>query len=614
MKFRKDINGLRAIAVISVVLFHFNPDWVPGGFAGVDVFFVISGFLMTSIILSGLESQSFNLAKFYIARANRIIPALAMLSAVLLAFGFILLTNIDYAVLGKHVASSMLFISNIGYWFEAGYFDSRSHEKWLLHTWSLSVEWQFYILYPIVLKILASFLSINNLKKLLLISTIVLFALSAYATYKSPQASYFLLPTRAWEMMVGGIAFCYPVALSARVGKVTELLGILMIVVAYVYITPDDYWPGYLAALPVGGAFLVILASRESSIFTSNFLFQYLGKWSYSIYLWHWPLVVLIYWYSLDSLYIYLGILLSIVLGFLSYKYIEAYRFKGDFRSFMSLINCKPILFSIVISLIGYGVYTSEGLDVRFSPETRLKYKEAFEAHKDEEYPEPNLVIGGNLIRFIEGTSDENILFIGASHIAQTYPYAKINHGKYNVYYLTEHGCFLTPSFKKGVQDCSNIQNYKALFQNINFSKVVTSFYLFRAAIPEDEVQAEAVVANRIKEYDEFLKFAKQHTDELYLVLGEPTGDEFDPKLSIRHGLSLFVTKQAMVESHEVSYKALEKLKELQDVVIIDPLEFFCTDICPTIGENGKYIYYDKTHYRPWFAVEHLTFLEPVFK
>ena len=136
MKFRKDINGLRAIAVIAVVLFHFNPSAVTGGFAGVDVFFVISGFLMTGIIFRGIEQNNFSILRFYVARANRIIPALAVLCMALLIFGWFYINPVDYQIIGKHIASSITFLSNIIYWRESGYFDAASHEKWLLHTWS----------------------------------------------------------------------------------------------------------------------------------------------------------------------------------------------------------------------------------------------------------------------------------------------------------------------------------------------------------------------------------------------------------------------------------------------------------------------------------------------
>ena len=134
MKFRKDINGLRAVAVIAVVLFHFNAAWMPGGFAGVDVFFVISGFLMTGIIFRGIEQNSFSIGKFYRARASRIVPALAALCLFLLLFGWFYLVPLDYENLGKHATNSIIFFSNHTYFNEAGYFDSASHQKWLLHT------------------------------------------------------------------------------------------------------------------------------------------------------------------------------------------------------------------------------------------------------------------------------------------------------------------------------------------------------------------------------------------------------------------------------------------------------------------------------------------------
>lgn len=217
--FRKDINALRAIAVIAVVLFHFNSTWLPGGFAGVDVFFVISGFLMTSIIFRGFEQSNFNLFKFYVSRSNRIIPALAFLCLVLVILGWFYLPPPEYKALGKHVTKSISFLSNYTYKKEAGYFDSASHEKWLLHTWSLAVEWQFYIIYPFILLILKRFLSIAHLKKLIIAAFFISLIYSIYLTNKNANAAYYLLQTRAWEMLIGGIAFLYPIKLKNKHAK-----------------------------------------------------------------------------------------------------------------------------------------------------------------------------------------------------------------------------------------------------------------------------------------------------------------------------------------------------------------------------------------------------------
>ncbi|WP_025821384.1 acyltransferase family protein [Shewanella marina] len=365
MTFRSDINGLRAIAVIAVMLFHFNSSWLPGGFAGVDVFFVISGFLMTGIIFKGLENNNFSIINFYVARANRIIPALSVVCAVLLLFGWFYLTPLDYTVLGKHVISSMLFISNLTYWLESGYFDSASYEKWLLHTWSLSVEWQFYIIYPIVLVLLKKMLTMSSLKKLLLLSTIMIFLFSIYATYRFPNASYFLLPTRAWEMMLGGLAFIYPFKFKEKNKKYIEWFGILLIFSSYIVISNDTPWPGYLALIPVIGTYFVIIADRNASIITDNIIMRNIGKWSYSLYLWHWPIVVFGLYYGFNNWFL-IGIPLSIVLGYLSYRYVERLRLSKDLNlSLKSILYFKPLLLVIMISGISWIVVIENGFDKR---------------------------------------------------------------------------------------------------------------------------------------------------------------------------------------------------------------------------------------------------------
>lgn len=353
MRFRKDINGLRALAVIAVVLFHFNSSWMPGGFAGVDVFFVISGFLMTGIIFRGMEQDNFSVLNFYVARANRIIPALALLCLALLVFGWFYFTPLEYKALGKHAASSVGFLSNFVYWREAGYFDAASHEKWLLHTWSLSVEWQFYIIYPLVLIALRKFLSVNTLKLLLIVGTVLGFVFSVVATYKAPNASYYLFPMRAWEMMIGGVAYLYPFTLKENRKKLVEWAGLILVITSYFLISAENLWPGYLALFPVLGSFLIIQAQRNDSIITGNIVFQKIGTWSYSVYLWHWPFVVAIYTFSLPSYYIYIGMVLSVLLGFMSYKYVEKINFQRTFPTLLGYLKCKPIYIAGIIGVLG---------------------------------------------------------------------------------------------------------------------------------------------------------------------------------------------------------------------------------------------------------------------
>lgn len=358
MNFRSDINGLRAIAVIAVVLFHFNSSWLPGGFIGVDVFFVISGFLMTGIIFRGLENNSFNIFKFYVARANRIIPALAFLCIVLLIFGWFYLTPLDYETLGKHVVSSIGFLSNVVYWSGAGYFDAVSQEKWLLHTWSLSVEWQFYILYPIILISFKHFLSIDSLKKIVVLSAGLGFVFSIFATMKWPGGAYYLLPTRAWEMIFGGVAYIYPISLSTIHKKITELFGITLILISYFFISGDVAWPGHFALLPVTGTYLVIIANRRESIITNNIIFQALGKWSYSIYLWHWPIVVFCYYLGNDDWW-YIWMVSSVLIGYLSFRFIESNKFslKDKWRQLLRVPSFWIFVLTLLLGTLSYQVH-----------------------------------------------------------------------------------------------------------------------------------------------------------------------------------------------------------------------------------------------------------------
>ncbi|WP_231614053.1 acyltransferase family protein [Pseudoalteromonas sp. NZS71_1] len=415
MQFREDINGLRAIAVIAVILFHFNSSWIPGGFAGVDVFFVISGFLMTGIIFKGLEQQKFSILRFYVARANRIIPALAILCVILLILGWFYLTPQDYKALGKHAASSIAFVSNVTYWLESGYFDALSSEKWLLHTWSLSVEWQFYLIYPLVLVALYKFISIDMMKKVVLVSTILGFVFCVIATYKWSKGAYFLLPSRAWEMMLGGVAYLYPFSIKDKQKKLVEWIGIALILGSYFLISKDTPWPGYFAVFPVLGAFLVIQAQRNNSIVTSNIVFQKLGAWSYSIYLWHWPLVVIIYYFSLNNNYIYIGIALSVLLGFLSNKYIEKIKFKSNFNKRLDYLKCKPLYLALIVGIAGYIVISNNGFDseVRLTSE-QLIVTNGMHKNKREHYC--GTLIDGDSPSCKYGDGEVKAIVLGDSH------------------------------------------------------------------------------------------------------------------------------------------------------------------------------------------------------
>lgn len=329
--FRHDINGLRALAVVLVVLFHFRVPGFEAGFLGVDVFFVISGYLMAALMMRGLESgqgQGALLWSFYFARARRIVPALVVLVAVLLAIGWWTLSPADYAQLATHAQYALVFASNHEFFSEAGYFDVASHEKWLLHTWSLAVEWQFYLILPILFLVVWRW---RSSRRLLVIVVGVAAALSLFVSIRKagqdPEAAFYLLPSRAWELLVGSLVYLLAdrVHWSETVRRWLEATGIALILLAVLLFDETTPWPGLPALLPVAGAALVILASRHATGWAMPLAVQWLGRVSYSLYLWHWPVFVGLVFLGMQHEVpaITLGILVSLILAGLSFTWVE---------------------------------------------------------------------------------------------------------------------------------------------------------------------------------------------------------------------------------------------------------------------------------------------------
>ncbi|MBJ8798464.1 acyltransferase [Citrobacter freundii] len=325
--FRHDINGLRAWAVLAVVFYHFGVPGFSGGFIGVDVFFVISGFLMTAIIVNGLERGNFSLWSFYLARARRIIPALIVLCSTLLFLGWFWLPTADYHVLALNAITALTFVSNLKFWREAGYFDITSRENWLLHTWSLSVEWQFYILLPVGCILLWRWFGLQGVKFALIAAGVLSLALSIYVSPRLPGSAFYLLPTRIWELLAGGAVWWLTRrhSMSQRPARILELVGFILIALSVTLLDVTRPWPGSYAVVPVLGTVLVLAANRQRSFFTSTAIFRQIGASSYSIYLWHWPLAVLLSYADKqhNPWWIATGIVMSLLLGKTSLLLVE---------------------------------------------------------------------------------------------------------------------------------------------------------------------------------------------------------------------------------------------------------------------------------------------------
>ncbi len=345
--------------MISVVLYHFGVPCVSGGFVGVDVFFVISGFLMTGIVLERVDHKG--VLDFYIARFLRIVPALLVVVLTLMAFGMLALSTNEYELLSRNAIASLFFYSNNYYAIHSSYFDPSSELNFLLHTWSLSAEWQFYILYPLLVILIKK----SRLPVELALSAI--FTISLTVTLMRVTGTrediFYLLPTRAWEMLAGGLVYMASVRYKIPEWiKHCDGYGIALIVVAATILHSNGYWPSYSTFAPVLGASMVILSNDQNSIFTSNRVAQWAGKISYSVYLWHWPVVVAMRYYQIDfsAINIFIGVVSSFALGDLSYRIIES-----TLRKRARLIF-NISLFAVAMSACMF-VMLTKGISFRFS-------------------------------------------------------------------------------------------------------------------------------------------------------------------------------------------------------------------------------------------------------
>jgi peptidoglycan/LPS O-acetylase OafA/YrhL len=295
--YRADIDGLRALAVVAVVLYHFKLGPFGGGFVGVDVFFVISGYLITSIIQNRIDEHRFTFAWFYERRVRRLFPALAAVLAVTLAAGAWLLLPTDLALLGKSTTSTLLFISNVFFWRTSDYFNSDSELNPLLHMWSLSVEEQFYIGLPLLLLAVHRFAP-HRLVTVLLLSAGASFAACVLATYLSPSAAFYLSPFRGWELLVGALLAVAPLPpiQRPRWRQIMAGVGLALVVGSLLWIKPGPEFPGWRALAPVlGTAALIVSGDHGGSLVHRALRLRpvvYIGLISYSLYLWHWPLLV----------------------------------------------------------------------------------------------------------------------------------------------------------------------------------------------------------------------------------------------------------------------------------------------------------------------------------
>ena len=386
-RYRPDIDGLRAVAVISVVLYHADL-LCPGGFVGVDVFFVISGFLITSLIWKDLETGKFTFTNFWERRARRIIPPLVVMILATFVAGWFLLLPDDFINLGRAAAAQAVFSANIHYWLDTGYFSGIAKEKPLLHTWSLAVEEQFYLIVPFVLWAAFRFKFFKRragVLSLLGAGFAASLAISIYGVANFPASTFYLLHTRAWELLTGSIVAFIP-ALSVRRGtrEFVSLAGILLIITPVFGYTSATPFPGLAALPPCVGTALIIWSNNKQTIAGSLLSMRpvvYVGLISYSLYLYHWVFFAYSKYMQLVPFSLSFGwragmVGLSFLCAFLSFKYIET-----PFRTRKAASSRKEVFaFAgsglVIVLFCGLAGIWFQGFPQRLSPQ-KLEFANA---------------------------------------------------------------------------------------------------------------------------------------------------------------------------------------------------------------------------------------------
>ncbi len=372
--YRPDIDGLRALAVLAVVGFHAFPDWVRGGMIGVDIFFVISGFLISTIIFGSLERGDFSFKAFYVRRIRRIFPALLTVMTACFVFGWFALLADEYKQLGKHIAAGAGFVSNFALWSESGYFDNDSMTKPLLHLWSLGIEEQFYIVWPFLLW--ASWKKKVSLLKTTAVIAVASFGVNIWQHRIDMVADFYSPLTRFWELLVGaGLAYANlrGMALPKKIKispNALSFLGLALIVAGLLLIKKSSFFPGFWALLPTFGAAFVISAGAKAwfnrTVLSSRPM-VFFGLISFPLYLWHWPLLSFAHIVESEtpvrSVRI-AAVLFSILLAWLTCAFIEKpLRFgPNGKRKAIGLLAAM-----LLVGSAGFAVYQKDGLESRSS-------------------------------------------------------------------------------------------------------------------------------------------------------------------------------------------------------------------------------------------------------
>lgn len=627
-----------------VVLFHGWPKWLKSGFIGVDVFFVISGYLITSIILKDLNRESFSIREFYIRRVRRIFPALLTVLAATLGFGWYVLLHHEFTLLGKHVAGAATFVSNLVLWNESGYFDNDHTTKPLLHFWSLGVEEQFYLVWPLML---ALFFRLRGGILLVLAAALgASFLYGMYTTFNEPAEAYFSPVSRFWELASGGVVAYMLAKKDVEIPgrQFLSVAGAVMLVLGAVFIDSQSPFPGSWALLPVLGTCALIVAGPGCTInkvVLGNPLMAYVGRISYPFYLWHWPL--------LSFGYIILGekppattkmmlIGAALALAVLTYHLVE--------RPVQLRQRRGRVIQGLLAGLVGFGVLGAAAqaglLRERINTNGADRYLRAL---NDLGFPHPAmkpLRYGESVFQQLQGTGQGTTVFLGDSVMEQYAPLVAdgLATGRFNrksVVFATAGGC---PPIKGAVKlplirfpHCSQtVDNAYRLAASPAVDTVVIAaiwYGYFTAANHDVKMQAggrtEQFPSKNAHEmaYASLLdsvRHLRQQGKRVFIILQPPTGEAFDPRSMIagsrfdevrpRSDMPPYLVERFRNDNREPRAR-LADIARQTGAIVVDPVDYLCRNgTCPVLSAAGEPIYTDPVHMRPYFVKSAVRYLD----
>jgi peptidoglycan/LPS O-acetylase OafA/YrhL len=622
--YRADIDGLRALAVGLVVLFHFFPNHLTAGFIGVDIFFVISGFLITTIVLGQLQLGRFSYTGFYVRRVNRIFPALLLVLAVNLLLGWHALVIDEFEALGKHVAASATFLSNFALWHEAGYFDNAADTKPLLHLWSLAIEEQFYIVWPVLLGLLLR--GRRRFMALIALAISASFAWNLWAVRFDPTAAYYSPATRGWQLAVGGLLAC-----AQHKGMLSRLpfgpglrafSGLALLAMAVALIDKGRGYPGAWALLPTLGTALLISAGMVSWVNRRLLGWRPLaaiGLISYPLYLWHWPVLIwakLIFMTGNLSVPIRGGLIaLSVLLGWLTYALFEKpvkARNNGRTALWLSLAM-------VCVGLTGLSFWRG-ALGNRMDGEDLVK---VVSATKDWDYPPASFE---PVVRFSDynfyrkpGSGPGTVLFIGDSNLEQYAPRVEAvldrQPGSPSVIFATKGGCvFSVPALAEAASDC---RGKLATIDRFVHSPEVRAVVFVQAWKNAARMLDEPALAASFDARLGSIPAGKR----VFVVLNMPSGLAFSPgsllsgsrlsRLEYRPDAAQAVDARQASPVPPALDRLLRETAARHGATVLDPFDSFCAaGRCPLVDASGAPLYRDSAHLRAAHAREAAQFID----